>query len=370
MQILDLKNTSQENIINHALQTLASGGLLIYPTETCYGAGVDATNPEAVAKLLEYKTKRQDKPFSVAVVDEKMAGEYVEMNETARNIYHNFLPGPVTVISKGKNKVAPGVQSIQGTLGIRIPDHPLITEIVRVFGKPVTATSANSSGQKTPYKVADIFDYLSGKQRDLIDLVLDAGELPPRAPSTVIDTTQEHLAVLRKGDRFFEDAQTFISESVEQTNAFSEIIFNEIKPFLGKKSIVILLNGQLGSGKTTFTQFLAKRLGVKESVVSPTFILCNEYEASWEGKPFQLQHLDTYRLEKPEEITILDLPAIFSAGGGSAFGGKSPNIVCIEWAERIMDVIQPYLKESLILHVFLEHVGEGKRRIRYKVNEE
>src|SRR3989304_1221808 len=100
--------------IDRAVKVLKTGGLVIYPTETCYGAGVDATNQKSVAKVLKYKTRREGKPLSIAVTDQKMASRYVKLNATAKNLYKQFLPGPLTVVSAGKHRVASGVESETG----------------------------------------------------------------------------------------------------------------------------------------------------------------------------------------------------------------------------------------------------------------
>jgi Putative translation factor (SUA5) len=134
------------------------------PTETVYGTFVDATNPKAVEKLNQYKKRPFGKPYSVAVSDRKMAEKYVFLNETAKNLYQNFLPGPLTIISKGKGKVAKGVESETGTLGIRIPAYKLVTDVIKKYGKPLTATSANPSYKKTPYKISDIIENVSEKR--------------------------------------------------------------------------------------------------------------------------------------------------------------------------------------------------------------
>ena len=92
--------------INIAVKSLQSGKLVFMATETVYIAGVDATNPEAVKKLVGFKNRPFGKPFSVGVTDIKMAERYVVLNKTARDLYKRFLPGPVTVVSTGTHKVA------------------------------------------------------------------------------------------------------------------------------------------------------------------------------------------------------------------------------------------------------------------------
>ena len=199
MKIVKLDDNSKEAIIRIAIEVLGSGGLIIFPTETSYGVGVDATNSNAVSRLLEYKRRPEGKAISVAVANLKLADKYVDINPAAEGIYKNFLPGPVTVISKSKKLLDARLESEQGSLGIRIPNYRLILDILEKFNKPITATSANSAGKKTPYSIDDIFNNLSKKQKSLIDLVIDAGELPHNPPSTVIDTTSEELTVYRKG---------------------------------------------------------------------------------------------------------------------------------------------------------------------------
>jgi L-threonylcarbamoyladenylate synthase len=189
MNIISTKNTSKEKIIDTVVQTLSKGGLVIFPTETTYGAGVDATNQKAVDKLLSYKTRREGKPLSIAVTDKKMAEEYVFLNNSASQMYDTFLPGPFTIISKSKGKTAQGVESEFATLGVRIPDYPLVLDFLSKFKKPMTATSANASGKRRPYKVEHLLENLSQKQKDLIDLIVDVGELKHNKPSTIIDTT-------------------------------------------------------------------------------------------------------------------------------------------------------------------------------------
>jgi len=164
MTILSLEEKTEQNIIKQAVKILESGGLIVYPTETCYGLAADATNQEAIDKLLSYKRRREGKPLSVLVDSKKTANKYVEINESASRLYDRFLPGPMTVISKVKpSKLANGVVSELGTLGIRISSYPFAMALAKAYGKPITATSANASWQKKPYSVQDILKPLNEK---------------------------------------------------------------------------------------------------------------------------------------------------------------------------------------------------------------
>lgn len=357
MNKIRLTKTNSKQVIDQALMVLRSGGLVIYPTETCYGIGADATNAAAIERLLKYKTKRKDKPFSIAVTDKKMAAKYVFINKTAKNIYDNFLPGPITIISKGKHKVAPGVESSMGTQGIRVPNYPLVLELVKQYKKPITATSANASYKKVPYTIADVLNNISQKQKSLVGLIIDAGRLPKRKPSTIVDTTLDNIYILREGSLEFKSPRAFLAEGVEKTTAFVDELYEKLLKFVGKKNIVFLLQGELGAGKTYFTKSLAKKLGIKNMIVSPTFTLCNEYRGRVNKKQITLNHMDTYRMFDPSEIDELHPEQLF----------RAPNITVIEWANKVSEYIQKYLQKSVVVKIRILVVSDNTRRFEYEI---
>lgn len=352
MKIIKVNNNKKQ-IINEIVQSLARGEIIVYPTETCYGVGVDATNQEAVKKILQYKTKRGDKALSVAVANKKMAEEYVHLNNTATNLYNLYLPGPVTVISRGKNKVAIGVQSPDGTLGIRIPNYKLILDAIIKFTKPITATSANASYKKTPYCIDDILQNTSKKQQKLLGLIIDAGTLPKRKPSIVTDTTVEDMKTLRSSEFDFTGFCQEDVNSEEEMDKLSQKIFNKIQGNIGKKMIIILLQGDLGTGKTFFTRSLSKYLKIKNTVSSPTFVLCREYPLA--GSKGILYHMDTYRMFSAEEMNDLRCEKMF----------QSPNIIVIEWADKVRDYIHGFFKNAILIDMHLSHVDINKRKVFY-----
>ena len=322
------------------IDILNKGGVVIYPTETLYGIGVDATNPEAVRKLTEYKNRPFGKPYSIAVTDKKMAEDYVELNLTASNLYDKFLPGPLTVISKGRHNVASGVESEDGTLGIRIPDYLKILELIKKFGKPITSTSANASYKKRPYKISDILENISDKQKALIDLIVDVGELPKNDPSTVVDTTLDDPVTLRQGEIKFSDRNEILSKSEEATQNLAKEIWQKYESHKGKRAIIFALQGEMGAGKTQFTKGLAKAMGIKELVTSPTFALENEYG---QGKE-KLFHFDAWRLENPNELSALGFENLI----------KNKSVISIEWAERVSSIVTEFDDEAIIIWVNLK----------------
>jgi len=360
-KVLKISETPTEEIIREAANTLLSGGLIIFPTETVYGIGALATEQKAIDKLLSYKTRREGKPLSIAVDSIKMAQEYVEVNDIARNLYENFLPGPITVVSRGKHTVANGVESESGTLGVRIPDYELVRDIVKKIGKPITATSANASYKKKPYNINDILNNVSDKQKNLIDLIIDAGTLPKREPSTVVDTTGGGETVLRQGDVRLTKVRETTTESGEQTQELGRELIRKYKHYLGYKSVVLALEGELGAGKTEFTKGVAKELGIKEPVLSPTFIVEKEYqiettEGSYarEKKPM-LYHLDTWRITEVEaEFEALGLVDKISEG----------HVFSIEWADRATEFFEKVSETAIIVWIKIEHTDkENERKI-------
>ena len=314
MEVLKLAKNNSDKIIQRAIKVLGSGGIVIYPTETCYGIAVDPTNEKAVAKLLEYKTFRGDKPISVAVNSQEMAEKFVELNPTARHLYREYLPGPFTIVSKGKGAVATGVESDIKTLGIRIPKYNFILELISKFNKPITATSANVSYKKTPYSIEDIMNNTSKKQQGLIDLIIDAGTLPKNDPSTVIDTTLDDVNILRQGDVIIKVKHNVITKSVEETINFGKKLIQKIVAEKEIRPVIIALQGELGTGKTHMTKGIAKEIGISQEIISPTFIVCREYKDCSYFEKFH--HIDTYKLIESEEIKEIGFEDLKGQSGG------------------------------------------------------
>jgi L-threonylcarbamoyladenylate synthase len=353
MEVSKLSDNNQDKVINEAIKTLENGGIIIYPTETCYGIGVDATNEEAVLKLLKYKTFRGDKPISIAVANKKMAEEYVELNPTANHLYKEYLPGPFTIVSKGLKKVSVGVESATGTLGVRIPAHDFILKLISKFKKPITATSANVSYKKTPYEIQDILDNTSDKQKEIIDLIIDAGRLPKNNPSTVIDTTLDDVNILRQGDIIIKEKHKVITKSEEETKEVGQRIVRALIKEKETRPIIIAMQGELGTGKTQMTKGIAKEIGIKQEVISPTFIICREYK---DCKYFErFHHIDTYKLLEAEEIYEMGFKNMI----------KKKNLIIIEWAEKISKVIKENSDKARIIWINMYHKNENERIIEY-----
>lgn len=369
--------------IDIAIEALKKGGLIIYATETCYGVGVDATNQEAVTKLLEYKNRPAGKAISIACCNKEMAENYVEINEEAEKIYKNFLPGPVTVISNSKGNADNRLCSEKNTLGIRIPDYDFLIQLIQKFGKPITSTSANLSGDKTPYEVEDILNNLSQKREKLVDLIIDAGELPKTLPSTVIDTTTDELKTYRSGNVKVASGQvkeTIKTSSVEETINLGEKLMKENLGELKNKALIFLLRGELGAGKTHFTKGVAKALRITQTIKSPTYTYLEEYPiisksqflisnvedpSSINDKEYSssqkqvarnyLFHLDAWKIENSKDLEILDIKGKIVKG----------NVIVVEWPDVLYNFIEKeeIFKKAKIINIEINYLGDNQREI-------
>lgn len=353
MQRLTLESTPLSDILNAAISVLQSGGLVVYPTETMYGVGCDAQNEAAVTKLLRYKERPAGKAISVLVKNQSEAEKLVVIDAQAEQIFRSFLPGPVTVVCKDKEVVDSRLPSEFGTLGIRISNHPIASALSAQYGKPITATSANAAGGPRPYTIENLLEHISPKQRQAIGLIIDAGVLPKREPSTVIDTTQEVQRIVRSGEHVEELAPAFISHSEETTQLYAEKLMQSFLHVLPEKPIIFALEGDMGLGKTQFAKGVAKALHVDRPVTSPTFTLIKEYPGNVDGKTVHFIHLDLWRLDKvdPKELGLGDYM-------------HPKYVIVIEWATPILEYLRGFADEVVVQRLLLQDSKNHTRTIR------
>ncbi|MFA6184717.1 MAG: L-threonylcarbamoyladenylate synthase [Candidatus Shapirobacteria bacterium] len=370
MKLLEISENNYQKIIEEAVKVLRSGGLVVFPSDTVYILTVDPTNEKAVKKLLSFKNRWTGKAISIAVLNKKMAKDYVELSENGENIYTNLLPGPFTIVSNGKGKVAKGIEAENGTLGIRIPDNKYISDLIKLLGRPVTATSANLSGRTPNYSIASFLKTLSNKKKKMINLIVDVGKLPRNKPSTVIDVTESELKILRRGDLITgSETQTLISKSEKETEKIAEFILSKslsASPHLPltkgrNKSLIFALTGDLGCGKTVFSRKIGHLLGVKEIITSPTFVIYNEYETNPSKSPFdkgdfkKFLHFDLYRISADYELEEIKFFELFKN-----------NVDCIEWPENMGEKnFERLKKENKVVTIQFKYLDEKTREIKY-----
>jgi L-threonylcarbamoyladenylate synthase len=198
MLLRNLTTTTQESLVTEAVDALKQGGVVLYPTDTLYGLGADAFSDGAVDKVFAIKERNDGKPVHAIVSDLGMANQYGEIDDRVRRLVSELPTGKITFIVPKRKGVSGGIARELETFGFRIPDHQFCLSMVRAFGKPITATSANASGYPPQNSLGPIFIQL-GKTVGLIDVAINGGDLPESKPSTVLDCTGIEIKVLREG---------------------------------------------------------------------------------------------------------------------------------------------------------------------------
>ena len=191
-----LKITDNQ-VVAEAVDVLRAGGVVMHPTETCYGFAVDVANPQALEKLYKLKGRDAGKPVSIMVVDLEMAKKYGEFSPKALELAKNYWPGPLTILVPRSLNLPENFNKGHEFVGIRCPDHEFSRELVKSFGFPITTTSANLSGEAPLYEV-ELGGF--GELADEIGLVIDGGEIPLNKPSTIVKVVGGNVEVIRQGN--------------------------------------------------------------------------------------------------------------------------------------------------------------------------
>ena len=339
---------SKKNInltINQAIKTLQSGGLVIFPSDTVYGLLVDATNKAAVEKLIAFKNRPVGKPISVFTGLGSM-GQLVEINNDQQKVFEEILPGPFTIILPSKHKVNKLLESETGTLGVRIPMYRYIEVLVDQFRKPITATSANLAGRSPHYSIGSLLNELTEKQKKLIDLIVDAGQLPKNKPSTVVDLSRSNVKILRQGNEDFIKSKVFRSLTSEETKNIAGQIFTQNYK-KDEKPLIFIIKGEMGVGKTVFVKGVGEKLGIN-NIVSPTYVIYYEYK--------NFYHFDLYQIEDREEFGHLGIDKFLVPG----------NTLCFEWGEKAGEIIDLLSDKGNIVYIEMKYISESEREIIVK----
>jgi len=192
LMVTTLKITEDdfESAIDIATAFMKSGGIVVYPTDTVYGIGGDATSEEVVRRIHEIKGIKGDRPLSVLVSDFSMMEYYCDTGFWQDVIMSRYLPGPYTFIVK---KRRPLPASPTETLGIRYPASAFCQALCKKFGRPIITTSANKTGDEPPVR----FDMVEQRVLDQVELAIDGGPTTYLSPSMVVDLVGRK--VIRKG---------------------------------------------------------------------------------------------------------------------------------------------------------------------------
>ena len=184
------------DVMEQAGKLIAEGELVAFPTETVYGLGGDALDPDASRKIYAAKGRPSDNPLIVHIADfDDMKRVAREVPEQAKKLADAFWPGPLTMIVWKSDAVPEATTGGMQTVAVRMPNHPVALELIRRSGCLIAAPSANTSGRPSPTEAQHVAEDLSGK----IAMILDGGPVGIGIESTIIDLTEEQPMILRPG---------------------------------------------------------------------------------------------------------------------------------------------------------------------------
>lgn len=196
MRVLSIHPVSpQQRLVDQVLDYLRQGGIMAYPTDTCYGLGCSIHEKKAIDQL--YRLKRQDtrKPMSFICSDLKHIADYAHVSNRAYKLMRKLLPGPYTFVLPATRLVPKLLQNKRKQVGIRVPKHAVTLEIVRQLGHPIISTTCQVVGDEAPcmdvQEIRDRFD-------QHVELVIDGDFIYPEY-STVVSIDDDNLEILREG---------------------------------------------------------------------------------------------------------------------------------------------------------------------------
>jgi tRNA threonylcarbamoyl adenosine modification protein (Sua5/YciO/YrdC/YwlC family) len=204
--VIDVRNAEdRRDVVHRAVQMLAEGGLVAFPTETVYGIAASALDECTVVRMIEVKGRSKNKPLTLAIKSAEEAFDYVpDMCPLAARLARRCWPGPVTLVIDDAHpeslvrRLPPLVQkavSPENCIGLRVPGHPVILDVMRMLAGPLTLSSANCSGKPEAVTAAEVLENLGNQ----LDLVLDDGRCRFGQPSSVVRVQGKHFEILREG---------------------------------------------------------------------------------------------------------------------------------------------------------------------------
>jgi L-threonylcarbamoyladenylate synthase len=186
---MDVENLKVD--VDKAKKIIEDGGVVVFPTETAYGLAADALDPDAVEKVYEAKQRPRSKGLTAIVDSIEQAERHAELSESERNIVEELMPGPITLVAdKSENSIP---EKMNEKFVFRISSSELARSLAE--NPPITATSANISGESTSYSIDDISEELLEK----VDGVIDEGELSQGPTSTIVEVNNSEIIIHRKG---------------------------------------------------------------------------------------------------------------------------------------------------------------------------
>jgi L-threonylcarbamoyladenylate synthase len=200
----------QRDAIEEAAKWILDGGIVAIPTDTLYGLAVNPFSADAVARVFAAKGRDAERALPLIDADAEQAATLLgRLSDVGQRLAERYWPGPLTLLVAAPPALAPDVHGGTGKVGVRVPHDAVARAICRQAGTPVTATSANVSGQRATADPADVERTLGTR----IDLLIDTGPTPGGAPSTIVDTTVTPPALVRAGAIEWNEIQAWLDNA-------------------------------------------------------------------------------------------------------------------------------------------------------------
>lgn len=195
-----------------ARKVLLQGGVIAFPTDTFYGLGVDPFNPEAVDRIFKIKGRDKNKPLLLLISSKKQLKTLVKKITPAHStLMRKFWPGPLTLLFEPSSIIPGNVSANSNRIGIRQPGNAMTRDLISALGQPITAPSANLSGEEPPVTAEQVRQSLG----DHVDLIIDGGTCPGGEPSTLVDAVKMEL--VRPGVIPFSEIEMALRRDAKRT---------------------------------------------------------------------------------------------------------------------------------------------------------
>ena len=211
--------------LRHAAEILRHGGLAVFPTETVYGLGGDATSADAAKRIYAAKGRPSDNPLIIHIASPEEAEGYAVTNPLYYQLARAFMPGPLTVILPKKDTIPLSTTGGLDSVAVRCPSHPVARRLIELCGFPIAAPSANLSGKPSPTCAEHVREDLNGR----VDLILDGGESEIGLESTIVKIDGDSLTLLRPGGITY-DALCMVCDRVTIADAVTHRLAENERP--------------------------------------------------------------------------------------------------------------------------------------------
>ncbi len=214
----DLSSPATQEMITRAGKCIREGGLVVFPTETVYGLGGDATCAKSARRIYAAKGRPSDNPLIIHVADPADAADYAQICPTYERLARAFMPGPLTVILPRKQTIPTETTGGLETVAVRCPSHPVARALIRAAGVPIAAPSANLSGKPSPTCAHHVAEDMNGR----VDVILDGGDCEIGLESTIVAVDGDDCVTLLRPGAVTYDALCMVVEQVSVAPAVLE----------------------------------------------------------------------------------------------------------------------------------------------------